>query len=98
MSRQGFGPVVSLQPSVCVSAKEGVFKMHQEYITTGEAAIILAVSGPRVRQLCDDGRLEHINTPLGRLVRLDSVLRLAAERQRDPAVQRWERRKRRFSQ
>ncbi|MCM8749788.1 helix-turn-helix domain-containing protein [Thermomicrobiaceae bacterium CFH 74404] len=71
--------------------------MQQEYMTTGEAALILGISGPRVRQLCDDGRLEHLDTPLGRLVRRESVLRLAAERQRDPAVQRWERRKRRFS-
>jgi excisionase family DNA binding protein len=45
------------------------------------AARILGLSARHVVRLLDNGRLDGFRTPLGRLITLDSVERLAAERQ-----------------
>jgi excisionase family DNA binding protein len=51
------------------------------YVKPSEAARRLEVSVELVRAWMRDGRLPHIQTPLGRLVPRDAVERLAAERQ-----------------
>lgn len=42
-------------------------------MTTGQVALVLELSGTRVRQLADAGTLQSIMTPLGRLINADSV-------------------------
>lgn len=44
-----------------------------EWLSTQQAAELLGISGTRCRQLADAGRLETIETPLGRLYWRDSV-------------------------
>jgi excisionase family DNA binding protein len=53
----------------------------RDYLRPSEAARRLEVSVELVRQWLRDGRLPHIQTPLGRLIPLAVVERLAAERQ-----------------
>ena len=51
------------------------------YLRPSEAARRLEVSVELVRVWMRDGRLPHIETPLGRLVPVAEVERLAAERE-----------------
>ena len=51
------------------------------YLRPSEAARRLEVSVELLRQWLRDGRLPHVRTPLGRLVPVAEVERLAAERQ-----------------
>jgi excisionase family DNA binding protein len=51
------------------------------YLRPSEAARRLEVSVELVRSWMKEGRLPHVQTPLGRLVPRDAVERLAAERQ-----------------
>ncbi len=52
----------------------------ENYVGAGEAAQILQVSSQRVRQLLSQGRLEYLQTPIGRLILRTEVERLALER------------------
>lgn len=45
-----------------------MLEKQAEWLTPAQAANRLGISGQRVRQLLDAGRLNHIRTPLGRLV------------------------------
>jgi excisionase family DNA binding protein len=51
------------------------------YLRPSEAARRLEVSVEALRQWMREGRIPHIETPLGRLLPRDAVERLAAERQ-----------------
>jgi excisionase family DNA binding protein len=53
----------------------------RDYLRPSEAARRLEVSVELVRLWMREGRLPHVQTPLGRLVPLAEVERLAAERQ-----------------
>jgi excisionase family DNA binding protein len=53
----------------------------RDYLRPSEAARKLGISVELLRQWLRDGRLPHVRTPLGRLVPVAEVERLAAERQ-----------------
>jgi hypothetical protein len=53
---------------------------REGWLTPAEAGRLLGLTPASVRRLCDQRRLVVIRTPLGRLVRRDSVLALAALR------------------
>jgi len=50
------------------------------YLTPAEVARLLGVSVEMVRTWLKAGRIEHVRTPLGRLIPAAEVDRLAAER------------------
>lgn len=53
--------------------------MSETYtLTPTAAALRLGCSAARVRQLCDEGKLDAIKTPLGRLISADSLDSLIA--------------------
>lgn len=52
------------------------------YLTPAEAARRLGLSVEMVRTWMRTGRIEHVRTPLGRLLPAAEVERLAAERQK----------------
>ena len=54
--------------------------LEDQRISPSEAARLLHLSGQRVRELCDEGVLPCDRTPLGRLIPLAAVERLALER------------------
>jgi excisionase family DNA binding protein len=58
----------------------------ERVLTTSQAARRLSVSSQRVQQFMASGKLPYVLTPLGRLVRVENVDRLAAERQRARAA------------
>jgi excisionase family DNA binding protein len=51
-----------------------------EYLTPAEAARRLGLSVEMVRTWLRTGRIEHVRTPLGRLIPMSEVERIAAER------------------
>jgi excisionase family DNA binding protein len=51
------------------------------YLTPAEAARRLGLSVEMVRVWLKTGRIEHVRTPLGRLIPTAEVERIAAERQ-----------------
>jgi hypothetical protein len=51
-----------------------------EYLTPSEAGRELGVTGQRMGQLADEGRIRCVKTKLGRLFLPGDVARLAAER------------------
>ncbi len=53
----------------------------RDYLRPSEAARRLEVSVELLRLWMREGRLPHVQTPLGRLVPRDAVERLAVERQ-----------------
>jgi excisionase family DNA binding protein len=52
------------------------------YVTPAEAARRLGLSVEMVRVWLKSGRIEHVRTPLGRLIPTAEVERIATERQR----------------
>ncbi|TAK32623.1 MAG: DNA-binding protein [Chloroflexota bacterium] len=50
------------------------------WLTPAQAGTWLGVSAQRIRQLLDEGRLQGIRTPLGRLIDPESVETLARQR------------------
>lgn len=57
--------------------------MSGDLLTPAQAARVLNVSTSRVRQLGDDGTLEVVRVPLGRLFVRQSVERVAQRRLRE---------------
>lgn len=57
-----------------------MLEAQAEWLTPAQTANKLGVSGQRVRQLLDAGRLNHVKTPLGRLVDPEDVETLARQR------------------
>ncbi len=51
------------------------------YVTPAEAARRLGLSVEMVRAWLRTGRIEHVRTPLGRLIPAEEVERIRAERQ-----------------
>jgi len=52
-------------------------------LTPCQAAHRMGLTTQRIRQLCNDGYLEAVRTPLGRLISASSVVRLLEIRTRD---------------
>lgn len=50
-----------------------VKNLEAEYMSVSQAATILSITPPRIRQLIQEGRLPFIRTPLGKLIRRDAV-------------------------
>lgn len=58
------------------------------YLTPAEAARRLGLSVEMVRTWLRAGRIEHVRTPLGRLIPASEIERLAIERQQRGGVRR----------
>lgn len=52
-----------------------------QWVTVSQASRILGLSAPWVRRLADAGRLTMEMTPLGRLISVESVEAMRAERE-----------------
>jgi len=52
-----------------------------QWLAPTEAARILGLTTDRIRQFCNEGRLTHLRTPLGRLIEGASVEQMRAERE-----------------
>jgi hypothetical protein len=61
-------------------SEENMVSEDTKWLTPAQAARALGVTPLRVRQLMQQGKLDHVWTPLGRLVDPDSVAERARER------------------